>query len=347
MFSSSIRRLAFGVNVIICHIYAMPQVVAMLAFDGFQLLDVAGPASVYGAANDLLGNVAYKLVTIAREVPCVTSSCGVGLAAVLPSKFEARRVHSVFVSGGKEAGLRKISSDRTLAAWTRRAARSAQRYGSICSGSVVLAAWGMLGTRRFASHWEAVPYIQGTWPELKLDPNAIFVQDGPLWTSAGVTTGMDMTLAIVEQDHGPELAHAIAQKLVVSVRRPGWQSQFSPLLEAQSGAAGRYANLIAWIATHLTGPLDVDSLAARAGQSVRSFQRSFTAATGKSPGRFVAAQRLDRAINLVRAGKPLKEVAAQCGYADPGQLSAAFLRLTGMTAGAFRTVHAPLSTMKV
>jgi transcriptional regulator GlxA family with amidase domain len=320
----------------------MSHHVAFLAFDGFQLLDISGPASVYGAANDVLGQAEYTLFTIATEAPSVRSHCGLSLAASLPTDIDPRKMHSLFLSGGEESGLRALIENETLKDWACRAVPFMRRYGSICSGSVGLAAWGLIGTRRFASHWAAVPRIQSRWPDLNLDPESIFVVDGPLWTSAGVTTGIDMTLAILEQDHGPALARAVAQRLVVSVRRPGWQSQFSPTLAAQGNRDGRYADLIAWIVQNLAKPLGVEVLAEQAGESVRSFQRNFTAISGHPPARFVAMQRLEQARILVVEGQSLKRVAAVCGYGDAGQLSAAFQKRFGMTAGAYRTVHAAL-----
>ena len=207
------------------------------------------------------------------------------------------------------------------------------------AGSVALAAWGMIGTRRFASHWSAAPHITKTWPHLDFDGESIFVNDGNLWTSAGVTTGIDMTLAIVEADHGAAIARTIAQRLILSVRRPGWQSQFSPALAAQSARGGHYADLIAWIALNLDAPLGVEMLADRAGEAVRSFHRNFARATGKSPAAYVTAQKLDLARRLISAGEPLKTVAVRTGFADVSRLSAAFSRAFGMGANAYRIVH--------
>ena len=223
--------------------------------------------------------------------------------------------------------------------WTIEAAARATRFGSICSGSVALAAWDMIGTRRFASHWSAAPYIRTQWPHLDFDGESIFVNDGTLWTSAGVTTGIDMTLAIVEADHGAAVARTIAQRLILSVRRPGWQSQFSPALAAQSAQGGHYADLIAWIALNLDQPLGVEMLADRAGETVRSFHRNFARATGKSPAAYVTAQKLALARRLIEDGTPLKSVATRTGFADVARLSAAFSREFGMGANAYRIVH--------
>jgi transcriptional regulator GlxA family with amidase domain len=331
-----------GINAIIVHITAMPHRVALAVFDGFQLLDATGPASVYGSANDALGSApeaSYELQIVSACGGAVTSSSGVAVLTTAIADIAPTSLDSMFVVGGDDAGLRRASQDAALHDWVRAVQHCASRMGAICSGSVLLAHWGLIGTRRFASHWEAVPQIRQRWPELALDAESIFVEDGPLWTSAGVTTGIDMTLALVERDHGPAIARAVSQRLVLSVRRPGWQSQFSPLLAAQGGRGGRYADLIAWVATRLDQPLPVEALAERAGETLRSFHRNFTSATGSTPAQFITRTRLDRARSLIEDGRPLKQVAGMAGFANPARLSAAFQRELGLTAGEYRMLH--------
>jgi transcriptional regulator GlxA family with amidase domain len=310
--------------------------VALIVFDGFQLLDTAGPASVYGAANDALGYTAYDIVIVSSKGGAVRSSCGLAVESSAISMIDPKSLNSLFMTGGEEAGLHTSAADTVLRNWTSAAISSTRRFGSICSGSVILAAWDLIGTRKFATHWAAVAEVTRRWPNLALDPDAIYVTDGPLWTSAGVTTGIDMTLAIIEVDHGAALSRSIAQRLVLSARRPGWQSQFSPTLAAQGG---RYADLIDWIGTHITQPLPVEALAERAGESLRSFHRNFTAATGSTPAQFITRHRIDRARALIVEGVPLKQVAAQSGFPNVAQLSAAFAKVVGMTANEWRVVH--------
>jgi transcriptional regulator GlxA family with amidase domain len=317
----------------------MPSPTLFVAFDGFQILDVTGPSAVYGAANQELGTQTYALVVASRAGGMVRASNGLSLAAQPISDVAPHAVDAFFVVGGDGEGLRVLAADPVVRDWARTASLSARRYGAICSGSTILAAWDMIGVRRFATHWSAADQVRKNWPDLALDREAIFVEDGPLWTSAGVTTGIDMTLAIVERDHGAALAQLIAQRLVLSVRRPGWQSQFSPALSAQSGRDGRYSDLIAWISVSLDQPLPVEVLAARAGETLRSFYRNFSAATGQSPATFITCQRLDRARALIGDGIPLKTIAAKTGYADVARLSAAFARLFGLSAHQYRLVH--------
>lgn len=321
--------------------HASPQSIVFLVFDGFQLLDLTGPSSVYAAANELLGRQAYRINVVAANSGLVSSNSGLTLGCQGMMDFPPAQVDAVFVVGGDFPGITAIMEDRALRDWTRAAAVKAMRLGSICSGSAVLAAWGLIGDRRFATHWSAVPHVRELWPTLNLDPEAIFVEDGRLWTSAGVTTGIDMTLAIVERDHGAELARAVAQRLVLSVRRPGWQSQFSPALTAQSTRAGRYADLVTWIANNLDQPLGVEMLSERAGETLRSFHRNFTAAMGMSPAAFVTRQRVERARTLIVEGEPLKAIARITGYPDVARLSSAFRKVMGMTAHEYRVIHRP------
>lgn len=328
-----------GINAIIVHISAMTMSTVFLAFPGMQLLDVTGPGAVLGAANDLLGRQAYDILVASRAGGSVASSCGLAIAtqplgAVAPANADA-----FFIPGGDDEARMAIIADEAMREWASKASATARRFGSICSGSIVLAAWDLIGDRRFASHWAAAPWFARHRPALQLDAEAIYVEDGRLWTSAGVTTGIDMALAIVEHDHGSDAARAIAQRFVLSVRRPGTQSQFSPLLAAQAGRDGRYRDLIGWIALNLDQPLDVETLAARVGESVRSFHRNFSAATGQAPAGFVTRLKLDRARDLIASGQPLKSVAQATGYPHVARLSAAFQRQFGMTASAYRIMH--------
>lgn len=317
----------------------MPALTCLVAFDTFQLLDVTGPCSVLGAANDLLGHRAYDLRIVAAHDGLVRSNCGVEIRCASIADTAPGEVDAFFVAGGDPLGLRETMRNQDMRAWAFDAAKYARRYGSICSGSAILASWDMIGSRRFATHWAAVPEVRKLWPDLNLDPEAIYVADGPLWTSAGITTGIDMMLAIVEQDHGADIARSIAQRLVLSARRPGWQSQFAAL-DDHRVQGERYADLVSWIGLNLQLRLDVETLAERAGESLRSFHRNFSQATGHTPAAFVASQRIQRARDLIVAGVPLKQVALRTGYPNVAQLSGAFQRALGMSATAYRIVHA-------
>ena len=225
------------------------------------------------------------------------------------------------------------------AAWLRRACARARRYGSVCTGAFALAACGLLDGKRVATHWEATAILGRKHPAIEVDANALYVEDGRVWTSAGVTTGIDMCLALVARDLGDAVANAIARRLVLYARRPGYQSQFSTVLAAQEKADSPFAALVDWIRTHLDDALDVAALAERAGMSPRTFHRRFTDALGETPARFVETLRLDHARALLQTSLALKTVAAQTGYATPGLLSKAFARRFGVSPGLFRALH--------
>lgn len=308
----------------------------ILVFHGFQLLDLSGPASVFGAAAEGRKS-GDEIVTVSAGGGPVVSSCGVAVAS---AALVSGAIDTLLVVGGDGPGLRALMDDARTGAWFREAAASARRYGSICSGAFALAAWGLTDGRRVATHWNGAKQLAEGFPATEVDADAMFVEDGALWTSAGVTAGIDMALAMVERDHGPRLANAIARRLVLSVRRPGNQSQYSPLLGAQAKAAGRYADLVGYIAANLDRKLDVESLAARTGEAPRSFHRNFRVATGKTPAAFVTAARLDRARALLGEGAPVKTAAAACGFSSPEHFAKSFSGAFGLSPAAWRSLNA-------
>ncbi|MEO0500003.1 MAG: helix-turn-helix domain-containing protein [Pseudomonadota bacterium] len=310
--------------------------VAILVFPDFQLLDLSGPASVFGASGWIL-DAERPVIAASASGGDVVSSCGVPVSTVRLSALRDERIDTLLVAGGERDGLEALMADAETAAVFRGMAADAGRFGSICTGAFVLGAWGLLSGHRATTHWVSVERLAARFPEVDVDPDALFVEDGRLWTSAGVTTGIDMALAMVEREHGPDHANAIARRLVLSVRRPGYQSQFSPLLRAQTDE--RYRDLIGWIAMNLHARLDVECLAARVGQSPRSFHRHFRAATGSAPAAFVTAARLDRARQLLSEGQSVKGAAAACGFASTVAFGRRFGRAFGMTPGAFRALN--------
>jgi len=223
--------------------------------------------------------------------------------------------------------------------WLRRVAPRTRRYGSVCTGAFVLAAAGLLDGKRVATHWASCARLAERHPALSVDADALYVVDGKVWTSAGVTTGIDMALALVEADLGAATANLIARHFVLYARRPGYQSQFSPLLEAQREAAAPFADLVEWMQAHLDGALDVPALARRAGLTERSFYRKFTEATGKTPAHFVERLRLEAARTLLAKGLPLKTIACKVGLGSSARLGQAFERRFGLAPSLFREMH--------
>ena len=312
-----------------------PRRIALLAYEGCQLLDVTGPAAVFGAANEGRERPAYDVQIVSPDGGPVTSNCGVALV----SRRFGGQYDTLLVAGGSR-GLKAVMAREDVRRWLRRVATRTRRFGSVCTGAFVLAAAGLLDGRRVATHWASCQRLADKFPALTVDADALYVVDGKVWTSAGVTTGIDMALALVEADLGAATANLIARHFVLYARRPGYQSQFSPLLQAQSEADVPFARLIDWMQAHLDEPLDVPTLAARAGLSERSFYRKFVEATGKTPAHFVEALRLDAARTLLAKGMPLKTIAGRVGLRSSARLCQAFERRFGMAPSLFREMHA-------
>jgi transcriptional regulator GlxA family with amidase domain len=322
----------------------MAHTVAFLVYPGFELLDVSGPASVFGQANTALNRLGrrdfYKVEIVSTVGGLMRSSSGVELQTRALSRLPPAKVDTLLIAGAEKESVVAMLDDPALRRWAPRCARAAERFGSICSGAFILASLGMLDGRRVTSHWDACGPLAQAFPSLRVDPDTLYVVDGKVWTSAGVTTGIDMALAMVSTDLGADIAGAVAQRLVLYVRRPGYQSQFSPLLRAQTNADSPFRELIDWLQTNLDRPLNVPRLAERAGLSERSFHRHFVAATGQTPARFIETLRLDAARMLLAQGLSLKAIAAQVGLSPATRLSDAFRRRFGVTPQLFRELHA-------
>ncbi len=292
--------------------------VLIVAFDGVQSLDLTGPLEVFTGANDYLaghaaGGPAYEIaVATLGAGPVRTSS---GLAIVPDADLrDAQAVHTLVVPGGD--GARSTGSAvEELTGWLRQNAPGARRIASVCTGAFLLARAGLLAGRRVTTHWAYASALERQFPEVVVDPEPIHVRDGAIVTSAGVTAGIDLALALVEEDVGREAALAVARHLVVFLRRPGGQAQFSAQLRAQLAQRQPLREVQQWITERPAADLSVDSLAARAGLSPRQFARSFTAETGVTPGRYVDRVRLDAARRgLEDSGDGIEQVARNCGY---------------------------------
>lgn len=312
-----------------------PHRVRILAYEGSQLLDATGPAAVFGAANESVGRQVYDLAILSPDGGSVTTNSGIALQ----SRKIGGQPDTLLVAGGSK-GLRAAMERADVKRWLRKVTPKCRRFGSVCTGAFVLASAGLLDGKRVATHWASCERLAKGFPALTVDPEALYVVDGKVWTSAGVTTGIDMALALVEADLGAATANLIARHFVLYARRPGFQSQFSPLLSAQADADQPFVGLMEWMQENLRTPLDVPALAQRAGLSERSFYRKFTDATGKTPAHFVETLRLDAARTLIAKGLPLKSVADKVGLRSSARLGAAFERRFGMAPSLFRQMHA-------
>ena len=298
----------------------------ILAFPGVQPLDVIGPAEVFAGADGLAGGGAYTVEVVAKEPgPIAVRSGGYSL---LPKTTTARcrgPIDTLVVAGG--FGVEQAQRDPTLIRWIRSAARRSRRVTSVCSGSFLLARAGLLEGRTVTTHWASTAELARRHPELHVDPKPIFVRDGDVWTSAGVTSGMDLSLALVEEDLGRKVAMEVARWLVLFLQRPGGQAQFSSHLEAQLAERQPLRELQSWIADNLDSDLRVEALAERASMSPRNLARFFRRETGMTPAAYVEVLRVERARQLLEeAGDPVELVSAQCGFGTPETMRRAFAR---------------------
>lgn len=313
---------------------SLPRAVHVLAFPDVQLLDVTGPLQVFASANVFAHERGlpppYAPSVVSASPSPVLSSAGLGLACEpLPQQSE-----TLIVAGGR--GVYAALQDRDLVKWLRQHAAHCSRVASVCTGAFLLAEAGLLQGRRAVTHWSNCSELQRRHPDVQVEPDPIFIQDGRIWTSAGVTAGIDMALAMVEQDLGRAIALDVARDLVVFMKRPGGQAQFSAALTLQS-ADDQFGELHAWIAEHLHRDLSVAVLAERAGMSERSFIRHYRARTGNTPARAVEQLRTEAALRLLaETDWPLKRIAARCGFGSEETLRRSTLRAIAVTPQAYR-----------
>jgi transcriptional regulator GlxA family with amidase domain len=316
---------------------AQPRSIDILAFPDVQLLDVTGPLQVFASANEISRqrglSAPYVPRVIAAQSEPVVSSAGLGLAAhPLPSAQE--RSDTLIIAGGR--GVHAASQDVRLTRWVQRHAANSRRVASVCTGAFLLAAAGLLDGRRVVTHWAHCNELRQQYPALQIESDPIFIQDGPVWTSAGVTAGIDLALALVEEDSGRALALDVARELVVFLKRPGGQAQFSTTLLMQKDG-DQFGELHAWIVEHLNSDLSVAALAARTGMSERSFMRHYRAKTGKTPARAIEQIRTEAALRLLSdTSLPIKRIAVRCGFGSEETMRRSLLRAVAVTPQAYR-----------
>ncbi len=306
----------------------MTREIAAVIHPGFQLLDVAGPTTAFEIAERFRPR-SYDLTLIAPGGGPVESSSGLVLSA---NPLHDGPFDTVIVSGGEI--VRSIAALKEIVAWLKRT--KARRIASVCSGAFFLAEAGLLDGRSATTHWESTDDFGRRYPKVKLDAERIFIKDGDVWTSAGISAGIDLALALIEDDLGPEIARRTAQQLVIHQRRPGGQLQFSAFVEL-GGRTGRFVELIEWMRAHLAEPLTVEQLADRAAMSPRNFARAFMAETGMTPAKAVERLRLETARTAIETSHaPLEGIAEVVGFGDPGRMRRAFLRTFGQPPQALR-----------
>jgi len=319
----------------------MMRRIGFVIHPGFQFLDVVGPTAAFEIASRYVPD-GYALEVLAPTAGMTASSSGLALAA---APLDAEGLDTIVVSGGELVS--DLDAFHAIVEWLR--AVRPRRLASVCSGAFLLAEAGRLDGRAATTHWESSARFRRSYPGVDLDPDRIFVRDGDVWTSAGISAGIDLALALVEDDHRAAIARRTAQQLVVHSRRPGGQSQFAGLIDL-GGRSGRFTALVAWIDANLAEPLTVERLAERAAMSPRNFARAFVREMETTPAKAVEQQRVAAARDAVESGLgTLDEIARRVGFADAGRMRRAFLRTLGQSRNccadrSARNVRLPAST---
>lgn len=318
------------------HSWPVTKLVGFLLYERFQLLDASGPITAFELAEELLPG-SYRLSTLSIDGSAIASSSGVvietAIAAAAPSP------DTLIVAGGR--GAQQAGASPDTVAYLRRCETESRRVCSVCSGAFLLAAAGLLDGRTATTHWHSAEALQQRYPATRVEVDRIYVRDGAVWTSAGVSAGIDLALALIAEDLGEAVARRVAQEMVVYYRRPGGQSQFSALADMGSQETV-FSSLLSWMREHLAERLSVDLLADRVAMSPRNFSRAFTRAIGVSPARAVERLRLEAAREQVENTRdPIESIAAVQGFNDPERMRRAFIRAYGQPPQVLRRAARP------
>jgi transcriptional regulator GlxA family with amidase domain len=308
------------------------RTIVVIVFDGVRLLDVSGPLEVFTVANEHGAAYAVRLASLGGRDIVTSGGVRLGVDAVLESIDDAPAI--LLVPGSAEL----TAVDERLLNQVERLAAKAQQVASICAGAFVLAAAGLLDHRRVATHWELADRLASDYPAVEVDGDAIFVDDGHVMSSAGISSGIDLALAVVERDYGAALARTVAKQLVVFMQRPGGQSQFSVRLKAECLNCDGIRPLLDSVVLDPAGDHRLTSMAGRAAVSVRQLTRLFRREIGQTPARYVEHVRVEHAKNLLETGDQSVEVVARrSGFGSPEALRRAFVRAAGVTPTAYRS----------
>jgi len=309
------------------------RTIVLLGFEGCAALDISGPHEVFALSSHLAPRDAappYRLMLLADRAGPFRAANNFGLIADSSWRHFRGTADTLIVAGGPD--MTPVTGNRTLLDWLRQMSTRTRRIGSICTGAFALAEAGLLNARRATTHWMDVDRLAKAYPKVQVDPDAIYVRDGKFFTSAGITAGMDLALALVEEDLGRDAALAVARMLVMYLKRPGGQSQFSASLQAQATEGRRLAPLLSWLTEHYRESISVETMASRAAMSARTFARVFLAETGDTPAYYLEKLRLEHASRLLETtGISLDSAARDCGFTGREQLRRAFQRHRGVT----------------
>jgi transcriptional regulator GlxA family with amidase domain len=311
-----------------------PRRIVMLIYPGVAALDVAGPLQVFGLSNFLTKRQLYEIVTVGPTAEPVQTGLGFALLPACEMSALLLPIDTLLVSGGK--GPEGVQ-DRAILDWLRQTAPKARRYGSICTGVFVLADAGLIAGKRVTTHWKLCTELARRNPTAKVEIDSIFVRDDRLYSSAGISAGIDLALALLEEDHGRDLALEVARFLVLFLKRSGGQAQFSTLLQAQFSSVPAIRRVQLWCHDNLDRDLHVPLLAKRAAMSERSFIRAFREGTGQSPAEYVMSARIQEARRLLEQTELAPKIVAQrCGLGSTAAMRRVFLRELGISAAEYR-----------
>lgn len=321
------------------------QRVWFVSCPGTELLDTTGPWAVLGYANEVTGRASYAPELLAPLGGTVPTRHGLALAGARPlSLASPGRLPDLLVVAGGSPDTPVPAAEAAVATWLRKHHQRIPRVISICTGAFVLGEARLLDGRRATTHWAYLEELKRRFPRARVVDDDIFLRQGRVWTSAGITAGIDLMLAVVEEDHGHAVAMAVAKALVLFLRRPGRQAQFSPVLRHQEHEAGRLRDLSAYVLEHVDRPLSVDRVARAMALSTRTFTRWCHAELGQSPAAYVRRMRLDEARRLLEhSSEPLKTVARRTGLGDASTLWRLFRRELGVTPAEYRVRFSALT----
>lgn len=316
-----------------------PRGVVLLAYEHMNLLDLSGPLQALATASRMFagkGPALYETCVVSAAGGLITTSAGLPIMTEPLSALDGIAIDTLIVPGGSRHEV--FDSAPALVAWIGHRAPELRRLCSVCTGAFLLAAAGQLDGRHVTTHWDWIERLKKLHPAIRIDPDKIFIRDGSVWTSAGVSAGIDLTLALIEEDFGHQVAIATARQLVMFIKRPGGQSQFSVPLATQAQSGGDFAELHAWIAAHLRDPLSVERLAEQVAMAPRTFARVYAAKHGRTPAKTVEAMRLEAACRaLEETDLPLKTIAASNGYVDEQNLRRVFQRQLAVSPSQYRS----------
>jgi transcriptional regulator GlxA family with amidase domain len=318
----------------------MPRAVKrvwFLACPGTGLLNIANPWEVLGHTNDVLGRAAYDLELFGPGGPLLRTGHGVAVSGVRALPASIRRLPELVIVAGSSRRHPMPEPEAKVVAWLRRHHRRIPRIASICTGAFLLGEAGLLDGRRATTHWQYLKDLGTRFPAARVVDEGIFARDGKVWTSAGLTAGVDLTLALVEEDHGHDVAMTVARRMVLFLRRSGHQAQFSPVLRRQANEPPKLYDLEGFVLEHLDRPLPVETIARGVGMSPRTLSRWCRAHLDESPAELVRRVRVDEARRLLEETTlPLKDIAARTGLGDPSTLWRVFGQYLGVTPAAYR-----------